>query len=142
MPDDLASLAGRLTSIADALSGDGLTAITGEVAFAAKRDALEVLEADLPGRKFRNWRPRMTVRYTQPTPSAAILTPRPLGPWVVANSGRLAGRRAPRRGTRRSVSWGSTRGRHTWDRAVTAITERTPARVRQAVLRLYTGKPI
>lgn len=141
MPDDLASLVGRLTSIADALSGDGLNAITGEVAYLGKRDALDLLDAELPGRKFRNWRPRMTVRYTQPTPGTAIITPQPAGPWTVLNSGRWAGHRTPRRGRRRSVSWGPTRGRHTWDRAVTTITERTPARVRHAVLHLFTGKP-
>lgn len=134
MPGTIGDLERRLDGMAAALSGDSLRGVTGHVASQAKLDTLHALDADLHGRKFRNWRPKLTVRYTLPEDGVARITPLPAGPWVVLTSGRLAGRRAPRRGRRRSVAWGPTRGKGTWRTAKATITELTPNRIRTRVL--------
>lgn len=129
---DLAALAGKLGAIADALDGTSLRKLTSRVALAAKNDQLAHLDTELPGRKFRNWRPKLGAGYEVISDSAAVLKPRPTGPWKVLTDGRKPGSKQSRKAGR-LVAWGATEGRGTWMEGITVIRAETPGRVDEGV---------
>ena len=102
-----------VAKLAVVLSGPDLRKTTSRVAYLAKQDALAALDADLPGRKFTHWRPKLGVGYEITSDTTATLAPRPGGPWKVLDEGRSPGGKYSRK-RRRFVAWGSTHGRHTW----------------------------
>lgn len=133
--DDLDAWGRKVGLLVAALDGSSMRKIIGTVAGAGKNDALGVLDTDLPGRKFRNWRPHLGAGYELVSDYRADLTPRPSGPSKVLNDGRTPGRKFSRKAGRLEA-WGATTGRHTWDRTADIVNDRTPARVSLEVAQL------
>lgn len=121
----------RLDDMASALAGDSLRGVTGRVASAARLDVLASVERSLPGRRFSGWKRagQLTARYKVLSDSTATISAAPRGPWVVLSTGRIAGRRATRRGRRKVATWGPTRGKGTWATARRTIVQLTPDRI-------------
>lgn len=131
--DGFDALARKAALVADLVSGDHLRGITTRVAVKAKADALTAIDADLPGRKFTNWRPRLGVGFDLEGDGVAVVKPRPGGVAKVLDEGRSPGSRFSRRAGR-VVAWGPTAGRSTWTgKAAPTIVERTPERVAHEV---------
>lgn len=131
--DDFDALARKAALVAELVSGDHLRGITTRVAVKAKGDALTAIDADLPGRKFTNWRPRIGVGFELESDGVAVVRPRPGGPAKVLDEGRNVGAKFSKRAGR-VVAWGPTAGRGTWTgKAAPAIVEHTPERVAHEV---------
>lgn len=130
---DLRELTAVVGKLAAVLNGPDLRRLTSSVALRAKRDAEHALDADLPGRKFTNWRPKLSVGYTVLDDTSATVRPRPSGPWKVLNDGRKAGQKYSRK-RGQNVGWGATVGKGTWTvDAAPVIRRETPGRVDKGV---------
>lgn len=132
------------------------------VGVAAKADVDEAARRDLGAdRAFSGWkyrggsgrRPVLTSGFEQPTSSRLVLTPRPSGPWVVAEHGRNAtsapkasGAKRRRRVATYRTPWGlrsfasdkplrirGTAGKGTWTTAVRLVEERSAERAVEAI---------
>lgn len=132
MANDLAALDAKLGRLVDSLDGTSLTALTKSVALAAKNDALDALDADLPARKFTHWRPKLGVGFEVTSEATAEVKPRPSGPWRVLDQGRTRGSKFVRK-RRRVIGWGPTKGHDTWATAGHVIEQKTPERVDEGV---------
>lgn len=135
MPDDFAALGVKLGKLADAIDGTSKREIVTRVAVLAKKDALNELTADLPKSKFTNWRPKLSVGFELQGNDAALVKPRPGGPWKVLSDGRRRGRKFSRK-RKRNVGWGPTSGHGTWQRATDRIEHETPGRVHVEVVKI------
>lgn len=126
--DTLAELNAKLSRLTDALEGPSQREVIGRIALAAKNDALTALDRDRPGRKFHNWKPKLSVGYDVTSDTTAVVKPRPSGPWKVLNDGRRRGRKYVRK-RKRVIGWGPTKGKDTWTKAHAEIVAKTPNRV-------------
>jgi len=123
---ELVEVAAKLSAV---LAGPDMRRLTFNVAKAAKADALSALDSDLPGRKFTNWRPKLSVGFELDGDTSARLAPRPSGPWKVLDVGRSPGRKYVKK-RRRVIGWGATQGKHTWSNdVVPTVGRETPGRV-------------
>ena len=130
---DLSQLTDVIGKLANVLAGPDLRKITSRVAYLAKQDALQALDSDLPGRKFTNWRPKLSVGYEIESDTTARLFPRPGGPWKVLDAGRSPGGKFVRK-RGRFIGWGKTAGKSTWTGdVIPTVGRETPGRVDEAV---------
>ena len=150
-------LAAELRALAAAVSGPALRAAMTRVGVEAKKDVTEAARRDLgPDAAFSGWRTRGASRramalssgFEQPSDSSLVLTPRPTGPWRVAESGRLRTSAPKARGAKRqrrvatyATPWGPrsftsenplrigpTAGKGTWTAAVRLVEDRSVER--------------
>lgn len=137
--DPVADLAARLDALAAGLTGDQLREVLTTVGVAAKKDLDQSIKRDLGGdNKFSGWAPRLGSGFEHTAGGRITLTPRPPGPWTVAESGRFRGSRVARKGRYRGrrVGWGNTAPKRSWSDGVGIITRDTPERALTEIVAL------
>lgn len=141
-------LAAELRAVAKLAEGPMLKRAMTRLGVEAKEDVDEITARDFGGdRAMSGWRNgtlKLKTGFEQPTDSRLVLTPRPAGPWQVAEQGRMGGAKAPKGRRRRATMatpWGPrtftqsnplrigrTKGKRTWSRGIDLVERRAAER--------------